>query len=101
VSGRRNAIPGEVSPGDPDATDPAGPVDVSEAPADETDPQDQVNGPLTADPLQQSAPEPVPVGFVRMRHDGIGATADVPDDAVDIHRGRGWCPADHTVPEED
>lgn len=33
---------------------------------------------------------PAPPGFTRMTHPDLGATADVPDPAVPLHRSRGW-----------
>lgn len=35
-------------------------------------------------------PAPVPPGFVTIRHDGIDATAAIPEAAVKAHEARGW-----------
>lgn len=48
-----------------------------------------------------SAPEEftpeVPDRFVRVAHEGTGATADIPEVALSLHEARGW----HLVEEPD
>jgi hypothetical protein len=54
------------------------------------------------DPFDTTPPPPeVTNGFVLMTHEDIGAVAEVPFDAVALHRLRGWSVADpNTLADE-
>jgi hypothetical protein len=47
---------------------------------------------MSADEPELPPPPPSP-GFVRVRHPGTGAVADIPEVALSYHRSRGWVPA--------